>query len=99
MATALMIAVEKRRPKMPFIRKPASGSAGMSQSCIRTICSILHRVHLIDVQRRPILEHRKDNRQTHSRLCGCYHHDEEGKQMSVHLLELVRKRDEGQVHG
>src|SRR5580765_8696350 len=32
-AIALTAAFEKRRPKIPLIRKPANGSAGMSQSC------------------------------------------------------------------
>src|SRR5882672_3810847 len=32
-AMALTAAFERRRPKMPLIRKPANGSAGMSQSC------------------------------------------------------------------
>src|SRR5579872_596958 len=33
MAMALMSAFEKRRPRIPLIKKPARGSAGMSQSC------------------------------------------------------------------
>jgi hypothetical protein len=33
MAMALIAAFEKRRPKIPLTRKPASGSTGMSQSC------------------------------------------------------------------
>ena len=33
-ATVLTRLLGNRRPKMPLIRKPASGRIGMSQSCI-----------------------------------------------------------------
>src|SRR5689334_15648383 len=98
MAMVLTSAFEKRRPKIPLMRKPASGSAGMSQSC----CigrSVLHAVHFVHVQSGSILEHRQDDRQTDGRFCCGHHHHEEGKNMAVHLLELVRECDEGQVDG
>src|SRR5689334_13310444 len=48
-AIALIAAFEKRRPKIPLIRKPANGRAGMSQSCcIPRFCDAASRADCIE---------------------------------------------------
>jgi len=58
---------------------------------------VLHRIDIVDVQRAAILEYRQNDRQTHGRFGRRHHHYEEGQQVSIHLLPLIRKGDEAQV--
>src|SRR5579885_118019 len=61
--------------------------------------SVFHRVDIFDLQGRPVLENGQNDRQPHGRFRRRHHHHEEREQVSVHLLQLVRKGDEGQVDG
>src|SRR5580658_594389 len=59
---------------------------------------VLHRIDVVDHQRAAVLEHRKNNGQSHGGFGGGHHHDEEAVNMSVHLLEFEGECHEGQVH-
>src|ERR1035441_4245123 len=48
-ATVLTRLLENRRPRMPLIRKPASGKIGMSQSCIGSVL-VFHRKYSVQFQ-------------------------------------------------
>src|ERR1017187_6779902 len=80
MANVLTSPLEKRRPNRPLIRKPASGSMGMSQSCIGRV-SVLHRVQVVDIQGLAVLENGQNDRQADRRLGRRHHHHEERKQV------------------
>src|ERR1700722_16445361 len=67
--------------------------------CVDHIFSVFHRTDVVDIQCLPILEYRQDNRQAYGRFRRRYYHDEEGEQVAVHLLVLIGKCDEAQVHG
>src|SRR4051794_21714913 len=98
MATALTRPLEKRRPKMPLIRNPASGKIGMSQSCISSVL-VFHRIDVIDVECRAILEHRQNDRQAYRRFGGRHHHHEEREEMAGDFLVLIGESYEAQVNG
>src|SRR5580658_10352282 len=95
-AKVLINALGMRRPKSPFARNPSSGRIGISQ---RFMLSVLHRIYVVDHQRRAVLEDRENNRQSHRGFGGGHHHDEEAEDVTIHLLELVRERDKAQIHG
>src|ERR1700693_4255149 len=94
-AMVLINAFGMRRPKIPLARNPSSGKIGMSQ---RSMMSVLHRIDFVDHQRGAILKHSENNGQTHCGFGGGHHHHEEAVDVSIHLLELVGKSDEAQVH-
>src|SRR6516164_7534696 len=89
-ATVLTMPFENRRPKMPLIRKPASGRVGMSQSCISSVL-VFHRIDIIDIECRAIFENRQNNRQAYRRFGRRHHHHEEREKMAADLLVLVGK--------
>src|SRR6266446_2064257 len=97
MATALTNAFDRLRPRTPFTRNPSSGNAGMSQSCC--IALVLHRIYVVHVQGIAILVYGQNDSQAHRGLGGRHHHDEERKQVAVHLFELVGEGDEAEIHG
>src|SRR5882724_3067951 len=97
-ATALTRLLENRRPKMPLIRKPASGRIGMSQSCIGSWL-VLHRIDFVDVQSPAIPEHGQDNRQPYRGLRRRHHHHEKREQVARHIFVMVGKSYEAQVDG
>src|ERR1700722_13193293 len=60
--------------------------------------SILHRIDVVDHQRAAILEHSKNNGQSHGGFgCG-HHHDKEAVNVPVHLLEFVGECHKAQIH-
>src|SRR4051812_5422012 len=95
-ATVLTRLLENRRPKMPLIRKPASGKVGMSQSCISSVL-VFHRIHIIDVECRAILEDCQYDRQAYRRLGRRHHHHEKREEMAADILVLVGESHKAQV--
>src|ERR1039457_3209288 len=95
-ATVLTRLLGNWRPRMPLIRKAASVKIGMSQSCIGS-ASIVHRIHIVDVQRGTALEHRQNNCQPYRRLGRRHHHHEEREEMAADLLVLVGECHKAQV--
>src|SRR6185312_1268048 len=90
---------EKRRPQIPLIRNPRSGKSGMSQRFIGWSELQLHGIDLVDLQRFPVFEYREDDRQANSGFGGSHDHNEERVDLAVDLPQLVRERDEAQIHG
>src|SRR6185436_18876716 len=84
MATALTNAFDRRRPRMPFSRKPSSGNAGMSQRCC--IALVLHRVHVVHVQGVAILVYGQNDCQADGGFSGRYYHHEEREEVAVDLF-------------
>src|ERR1700709_1831510 len=75
-AIALITIFGSLRPKIPLIRKPMNGSAGMSQRFCISSASVPKCVDFVDVQCGAILEHRQDNRQSHRGFSGRDDHHE-----------------------
>src|SRR4051812_35291970 len=94
-ATAVTTGFARRRPNRPLIAAPASGNAGMSQ---RRIFLVFKCIHFVDLQRIAILENCQDDAQSDRGFSSGYNHDEEREDVSIHLPELIRERDETQVH-
>src|ERR1017187_8982982 len=95
-ATVLTRLFGNRRPKMPLIRKPASGKIGMSQSCIGSVL-ILYRIHIVDVEGRTVFETRQDDVQPHRRFRRRHHHHEEREKMAGNFFMLVGECYKAQV--
>ena len=68
----------------------------MSQSCIGRV-SVLHRVHVVDIQGAAVLEHGQNDRQADRGLSRRHHHHEEREEVAGHLLPLVGEGDEAEV--
>src|ERR1700685_816839 len=98
MAMRLINAFDMRLPNSPFARNPSSGRIGISQRFIESDSSVLHRIDVVDHQRAAVLEHGKNNGQSHGGFGGGNHHHEEAINMSIHLSELIGECHEGQVH-
>src|SRR5579884_1799525 len=94
-ATALITGRIRRRPKMPLIRKPSSGSSGISQRYML----VFHGTDFVDLQRFTVLEDSKNDGQADGGFRRGDHHDEEGKDLPIHLFEMPREGDKAQVHG
>src|SRR5918996_1411389 len=81
-ATSPTRTFDSRRPRRPFTRKPASGSAGTSQ---RGTALALHEREVVDVHRRLVAEDRPDDGQPHRRLGRRHGHHHEDQDVTGHV--------------
>src|SRR3712207_1985975 len=88
----------RRRPTTRRTTKPASGSAGTSQTALST-WSPAQEADVVGGRPGAPPEDGHDDPEAHDHLGGGHDEDEEDHDLPAHVVEGAGERDEGQVDG